>query len=1438
MTLPFSEPTAAWFNASFPAPTAVQARGWPVIAAGGHALLLAPTGSGKTLAAFLVGIDRCLALPPDAPAGVRVLYVSPLKALAYDVERNLRAPLAGVLQRAPGARRVRVDARTGDTAQAERRAFLRDPADVLVTTPESLYLLLTSQGRDALRTVHTVILDEIHALAPTKRGAHLALSLERLEALVEAPFQRVGLSATVRPIDEIAGFLGGPGRAVQVVDAAAPPRLDLRVCMPVEDMTRPVVADEGGARGTNSLWPALHPELLRLVQEHRSTLIFVNSRLLAERLCAALNELAGRPIAQAHHGSISHARRREIEDDLKAGRLPCLVATSSLELGIDMGAIDLVIQVESPGGAARGLQRVGRAGHQVGEVSVGRIFPKHRGDLLESIVVADRMIRGELEPIRAPTLCLDVLAQQIVAMVASEDGIDVPEVHARARRSWPYRELSRAALEATLDMLDGRFPSDGFADLRPRLSWDRATDQLRPRKGARMLAVLNAGTIPDRGLYGVFREDGARIGELDEEMVYETREGDALVLGASTWRVVRITRDQVIVAPAPGEPGRLPFWRGEGPGRPIEVGRSLGAFLREVTDRPEDERAAFVAARVPVEPAAIGNLLAYLDDQREATGRVPTDRTIVVECFRDEIGDWRVCVLSPFGGRVNAPWGMAVQRLLSDAAGFEVQVLWTDDGLVLRFADADELPDLDALFPDPDEVEDRVTEAVRDASIFAARFRENAGRALLLPRNRPGHRTPLWAQRRKGETLLAAASRFPSFPIVLETYREVLADVFDVPGLVGLLRDVRSGAVQVHRVETRQASPFSRGLVFAWVASYLYEVDAPLAERRAAALTLDRGLLRELLGQAELRDLLDPASVAEVEASLARLDPDRAARDPDEVHDLLRALGDLTEAEIGLRAATPDAVAGWLDGLARGGRAARVRIAGEERWIAAEDAGRYRDALGVVPPPGVPTAFLAPAAAPLDALLDRWARTHGPFLAAAPAARWGLPEGVVRALLDDRVGRGELVLGELRPGGTRREYCHPDVLRRLRRASLAALRHEVAAVDAPVFARHLVAWHGIGATPRSGLDALREAVARLEGLAIPFSALEAAILPARVGRYDGGMLDQLGAMGEVVWVGRGALGASDGRVALYRRDRVAALLPPPAAPPEGRIAEALLDHLDRRGASFLAELLAVAPGATAAEVVGALWELVWAGLVTNDTFQPLRALGAKPARGSATARLAGGRWGLVARLVVGEPSPTERIAAVGTALLDRYGVVARDMAKFEEIPGGFSELYRLYRALEESGRVRRGHFVDGLSGAQFAAPGAVDRLRASRSDGASALALSAVDPASPWGAVLAWPEATAAEARPRRVAGAVVVSVDGAPVVFVEKGGKSAWTFPCAPEALEAAARALAAPSGPLGRRAPRFERLDGGPARTAPAAAAFLRAGWVPEPTGIGAVR
>ncbi|MCB9729796.1 MAG: DEAD/DEAH box helicase [Deltaproteobacteria bacterium] len=1467
----FGPATRAWFDATFVAPTPVQTQGWQRIAAGEHVLLIAPTGSGKTLAAFLWSIDALSRLPPDAPPGVRVLYVSPLKALVYDIERNLRAPLAGIERAARQGhaelRLPRVGVRTGDTTTKERRDLVRHPAEILVTTPESLYLLLGSAARETLRTVETVIVDEIHALAPTKRGAHLALSLERLSRLTEREPQRIGLSATVRPPELVARFLGGD-RPVAVVDASARPALDLRIEVPVPDMTRPsdgvelpeeLGAERGGpiteAERRTSVWPAIQPRLLELISAHRTTIVFVNSRGLCERLAQRLNELAGEDLVGAHHGSISHSQRKNVEEALKAGTIRAIVATSSLELGIDMGAVDLVLLVESPGSVASGLQRIGRAGHGVGQVSKGRVFPKHRGDLLEATVVAGRMVEGAIEALRLPRNPLDVLSQHVVAMAALEP-LPVADLEAMVHRAASFRDLTHELLAGVLDMLAGRYPSTDFADLRPRIVWDRDTDTLSGRKGSKALAAISGGTIPDRGLFGVhLGPEGPRVGELDEEMVHESLPGQTFMLGASTWRIEEITRDRVIVSPAPGQPGRLPFWHGEGPGRPVELGRAVGAFVRELGAMDEAAAEEHLQSDWRLDPLAARNLVRYLEEQREATGTLPTDRAITIERFRDELGDLRVCILSPFGARVHAPWALALEARLSVSAGFDVQTLWTDDGIVLRFVEAEEGldergPDLDLLLPDADQVEALVVEQLGNSSLFAAQFRENASRALLLPRRHPGSRTPLWAQRLKSQRLLAVARAFPAFPIVLETYRACLQDVMDLPALVELLRAIARREVRVEQVETTSASPFSRSLVFAFVASTLYEGDAPLAERRAHALTLDRHMLRELLGHEELRELLDASVLDALEAELQLLADGYRARHADGLHDVLRRLGDLDVAELVARS-DGDAEA-WLAELVTARRAVGLRVGAEARFIAVEDTGLYRDALGCQPPPGVPLAFLDPVDAALPALLQRYARTHGPFVARDVARRYALRPAAVEAVLVALEASGQLMRGELRPGGTEREWCDPEVLRRARQRTLARLRREVAPVEAAVLARFLPAWHGICDDARGGPERLLAAIAQLEGLPLSFRDLEQVMLPARVRDFQPRMLDELGALGQLVWVGHGALGPKDGRVALYRRERLGLLLDAPApweAP--SPLHATLMAHLETRGACFFQELHLAASreqGETREQdVLEALWDLVWAGLLTNDTFQPLRALGG---RGTASARrpgprraaLAGGRWSLVRDQLGVAPGATERAHTRAVALLERHGVVTREVAASEPLVGGFASIYRVFRAMEEAGRIRRGYFVEGLGGAQFAWPGAVDRLRSARmeheagTEAERGLLLAATDPACPFGVTVAWPQTVAEGGRPRRAAGARVVLVAGEPVAFLERGHKALTTFAAlaAPGRLDLLVEALRAAARHRRGRALRLETIDGQPARQAPLAEAFRASGFSADHKGL----
>jgi ATP-dependent helicase Lhr and Lhr-like helicase len=1560
----FSPAVRDWFASSFAEPTPAQAQAWPAIASGEHVLLSAPTGSGKTLAAFLWALDRLSTSARDgdcgesaAGGGVRVVYVSPLKALSYDIERNLRTPLRGI-----GAS-VSVGIRTGDTSQAERAAMARKPPDILITTPESLYLILGSRARAMLSTVETVIVDEIHAVAAVKRGAHLALTLERLEEQVrgmkgppaDAGVQRVGLSATQNPLEEVGRFLVGPKRTVKILDAGAPKPLDLRIHVPVESMTEPdgpptgdpLQPVPGGESTRNSIWPAIYPELLRLVREHHSTIVFVNSRRSAERVALRLNELAEGEIARAHHGSLSREERTAIEEQLKAGELPCLVATSSLELGIDMGAVDLVLQIESPKSVARGLQRIGRAGHGVGDVSKGRIFPKFRGDLLECAVVCRRMREGAIEPTVVPRNALDVLAQQIVAIAASaedaaaaeaaaagepagsqssgsgQDGsVGVDDLHALVTRTHSYSELPRALLENVLDMLDGRYPSSEFGELRPRIVWDRLAGHIRARKGARQLATANAGTIPDRGLYAVTLPDGRRVGELDEEMVYEARPGQVFLLGASSWRIEEIGRDRVIVTPAPGVPGAVPFWKGDGIGRPKELGAAIGAFTRWAVDQD----AELLVRDYDLDERSARNLLEYLREQQAATHVLPSDRTIVLERFRDEIGDWRLCVLSPYGGRVHAAWGLAISARIRERFGIDGEALWSDDGIVVRLPDVD-LDDGAAAGPDgecsppgagssvgtapssyadlvaldPAEVEEAIVAELGDSALFGARFRENAGRALLIPRAYPGRRTPLWQQRLKAQGLLEVARRYPDFPIVLETYRECMRDVLDLPGLQELLRGFSTRELSLVEVETQSASPFAGSLLFDYVATYMYEGDTPSAERRAAALSLDRDLLRELLGQEELRDLIDPGALVQIEDDLGRRSQRTQATSRDALCDVLRLLGDLRAEEAHERVLEGLDADAMLAGLESERRVVRVRIAGEERLIAADDAGLYRDAFGASPPGGLPSAFLEDVPDALAQLVARYARTHGPFTSAELFERYRVD---VSSALRELERSGMLVRGELRPTPLNpsdtppeachsqprewdgREWCDAEVLRRLRRASLAALRKEIEPVDERALSAFMPSWQGVDrwrsgselladrGSRRSpiggGVERLREVLVPLQGLVLPVAAWERDVLPCRTGSYSPAWLDSLCASGEIVWVGAGSLGRDSGRVAFYFREDAALLGPPPAAsgePPVGPEHTLLRERL-AAGPCFFTDLLAELD-VSAPTLTQALWDLVWVGVLTNDAWSPLRAprltlaahgvtAPARPRTGGLRAgrRLSGrslrggrfgasaqvqGRWSLTEPIfrgdvsrgktsshedhrgdsaVLGKDDPRQRRRALAELLLERYGVLTREQVLAEGVAGGFSILYGALTELETLGVCRRGYFVEGLGGAQFALPGAVERLRAGRSDPEGmALVLAAVDPAQPYGAALPWPRREGQARRPARVAGAYVVFVDSAPVLYLERGGRGIVTLSCeSTPAREAAPLAVALRALADVVRAGRvdavaLERVDGEPA-------------------------
>ncbi|MEA2154624.1 MAG: ATP-dependent helicase Lhr and Lhr-like helicase, partial [Solirubrobacteraceae bacterium] len=1368
----FTPAVRDWFAAAFEGPTEVQAQAWPAIATGEHTLISAPTGSGKTLAAFLWALDR---LARESADHTRLVYVSPLKALAYDIDRNLRAPLRGI-----GAD-LSVGVRTGDTPQRERAAMRRHPPDILITTPESLYLMLSSGAREILTGVEAIIVDEIHAVAATKRGAHLALTLERLSALQAGGRepQRIGLSATQNPLEEVARFMVGPRRRCTIVDTGVRKPLDLQIQVPVESMVEPDQSPAGqtsdpldplagGEATRRSIWPAIYPEILKLVQQHRSTIVFVNARRGAERLALRLNELANadlpegaptRDIARAHHGSLAREERMVVEEMLKAGELPCLVATSSLELGIDMGAVDLVLQVESPKSVARGLQRIGRAGHNVGDVSKGRIFPKFRADLLECAVVCKLMREGRIEPTVVPRNALDVLAQHVVSIAASapdEEPVGVDDLYALVTRTHSYAELSRALLENVLDMLDGRYPSAEFGELRARIVWDRVGGTIRPRKGARQLVVTNAGTIPDRGLFSVTLPDGRRVGELDEEMVYEARAGQTFLLGASTWRIEEIGRDRVIVTPAPGAPGAVPFWKGDGVGRPMQLGEAIGAFSRWAVEQDAET----LQADYDLDAFAARNLLDFLREQQAATRVLPSDRTIVVERFRDEIGDWRLCVLSPYGGRVHAAWGLALSRRIRERYGLESDAIWSDDGIIVHLPDADEPGGRDwieLVMVEPDELEDAVVAELASSALFGARFRENAGRALLIPRAYPGKRTPLWQQRLKSQSLLEVARRYPDFPIILETYRECLRDVLDVPGLAELLRALHSRELSLVEVETPTASPFASSLLFDYVATYMYEGDQPNAERRAAALSLDRELLRELLGQEELRELIDPGALEQVELDQQHLSDRTRAETRDALADVLRRLGDLTAEEVRDRVLPGIDADAMLRALADERRAVRLRIGGEQRWVAADDAGLYRDALGAVPPGGLPDAFTADVPDALSRLIGRYSRTHGPFTTAEVRARYAVDP---TAVLERLEREGELVRGELRPGGRlgEPEWCDPQVLRRLRRASLAALRKEIEPADQRALAAFLPSWQGVDRHPASGagIDRLREVLVPLQGLALPAEVWERDVLPRRTGAYSPTWLDQLCASGEIVWVGAGTLGRTTGRVALYFREDAEAIgraqfKGDRPAEPEHDLIRARL----RGSPCFFTDLLAEVELAPE-QVQEALWDLVWAGEVTNDAFAPLRAPRLTLARARQAprhgarrfgARRGGaqptvqGRWALTDSIFRREPEPGQRRRTLAELLLERYGIVTREQVLAEGIAGGFSILYDALAQLETLGVCRRGYFVEGLGGAQFALPGAVERLRAQRTvEEAPPLVLAATDPAQPFGAALPWPQ--------------------------------------------------------------------------------------------------
>ncbi|WP_296181074.1 ATP-dependent helicase [uncultured Corynebacterium sp.] len=1543
----FRPQVAQWFQDVFAAPTAVQAQAWEKISRGEHALVVAPTGSGKTLAAFLWALNNLveregqLALPvgsgtTGSAAGVKVLYISPLKALGVDVENNLRAPLTGIARTAENlgldVPDISVGVRSGDTPSAERARQVRKPPDILITTPESAYLMLTSKAAGILKTVDTVIIDEIHALAGTKRGVHLALTLERLQQ-VAGDFQRIGLSATVRPLSAVSNFLGG-NRPVEIVAPAAEKKWQLDVHVPVEDMSDLPTPEQGSTIGemtvddaigissssvdesalptAKSIWPFIEDDLYTEIMAHRSTLVFVNSRRTAERLTSRLNELyaqehdpeslspetrrdpaqlmkqvdvAGKApavIARAHHGSVSKDERAMTETMLKEGTLKAVVATSSLELGIDMGAVELVVQVESPPSVASGLQRVGRAGHFVGAVSHGSFYPKHRADLVQSTLTVSRMRAGLIEEMHTPRNPLDVLAQQTVASVAAagEDGLDADEWYETVRRAWPYRDLAREVYDSVLDLVSGVYPSTDFAELKPRVVYDRVTGVMTARPGAQRVAVTSGGTIPDRGMFGVFLYTGSgdgsagaprRVGELDEEMVYESRVGDVFTLGATSWRIEDITRDQVLVTPAPGHTGRLPFWNGDGAGRPYELGKALGEYRREVFSSPDIIADADDNAR--------SNIVAYLQEQNEATGVIPDEKTLVLERFRDELGDWRVVLHTPFGRPVNSAWALAVGARVGERTGMDPQAVAGDDGIVLRLPEAESEPDGSIFAFDADEIADIVAEQVGNSALFASRFRECAARALLLPRRNPGKRAPLWQQRQRAEQLLDVARKYPSFPIILETVRECVQDVYDVPALTKVMRELGHRGIRIAEVTTEQPSPFASSLLFNYTGAFMYEGDSPLAEKRAAALALDPALLAKLLGTVELRELLDPEIIAEVHAQLQRTDPSRRARTTEEVADLLRVLGPIPIDELGAHTDVPLSA---LDQL--GTRIMRVRIGGREHLAQAQDAPLLRDALGIPIPPGIP-AQVATISDALPQLVSRWARTRGPFVLRDLTAAFDISVSAAHTVLGALDG---VVEGRYRQGVEEQEYCAAAVLKTIRSRSLAAARAATEPVSGATFARFLPEWHSIAPAGKRpalrGADGVFSAIEQLAGVRLPASAWESLILPARVGDYSPTMLDELTSNGEVLIVGAGKAGAADPWIMLLPSDYAAQLAPETDAEGVTMVQRSILDVLGRGGGFLFADIAAEAPGTTE-ETREALWGLVEMGLVSPESFAPIRTrLSSGGSRSGRTAHrskrrptrsrlrmgrtsfaqaqnAAGagippdvmGRWSLA---VPASTDATSRSVAHGEAWLDRYGVLTRGSVVAEDVLGGFALAYKVLSGFEESGKAMRGYVIDGLGAAQFSTPAIIDRLRGladspdvtgwpSGTTEPETFVLAACDPANPYGAALPWPQRDDADGKatggPTRSAGALVVLIDGLPIAHLTRGGKTLTTFieslPDGIDPAEVYPRLVSALTDMVARGALSplvVEKCNGSPIHKTDAAAHLREAGAGITPKGV----
>jgi len=1351
-----------WFCESYAEPTPPQALGWPAIARGKNTLILAPTSSGKTLAAFLFAINELLESDQRGQGfnGVHVLYLSPLKALAVDIERNLEIPLKGIRTAATAlgidCAPVTVGVRTGDTPPAERQRMVRRPPQILVTTPESLHLLLTSpRARNTLRTVRTVIVDEIHAVCPNKRGTFLSLLLERLEDLVGRSPTRIGLSATQRPLEDVARFLvgyddAGNPRPVEIIDAGARKGLDLAVLAPVENMTD-LPPDEGG---TPSIWPAIYERLLELIATHRSTLIFANNRRSVERIAAELNKRAGHALVCAHHGSVSKERRQKIEEDLKAGRLPALIATGSLELGIDMGAIDLVCQVESPHSVARGLQRVGRAGHVYRAKSRGRLIPKTREDLLEMAALARAMCRNRISVVHIPGRPLDVLAQQIVAMVAVQER-QVDDLLKTVRRAAPYRDLSREAFCSVVDMLAGGYRTHALSGLKPRISWDRVNNRLYPLPGSRHLAIINGGAIPDTGQYPVVLEDGkTRLGELDEEFIYERRAGETILLGTGRWQIVEIGIDRVLVAPSEEKAAQMPFWRGEGLGRDVEFGRYFGTFLRQCETRLDEEGfESWLTTECLLDKAAARNVRSYLKDQLERGGTIPSDTRILLDAFYDEFGEPRLALLSPFGRAFHLAFlfaALAAFRTVGQDAPLAVH---SDAGILFKLGNVSIEQAVRILRSiRSDNVQALIMEELEDSAFFGLHFRQNAARALLLPRLRPGRRTPLWLQRLRARDLLALAREYPSFPIIAETYRDVIEDLLPIRDLAAFLNAVTEGEAELLVRRGQRPTPFTASLLFDFTAVYLYEWDEP--KPVAGAGKVDRDAVLALVQPKAATHLFDPQALTIMEKRLQSLDPSNRARDGVELVELLRRIGDLTEDELSQRAESKALEA--LPELLADGRITRVELAGCQdplRVIAGEDAPRYarfheKDARFV---------------------LNRYITSHAAVTREEILARYPISEEFLDRLL------AEMTLVETAQPGGPTHFFNPEVASGTRRLTLSRRRRRVRAAPPSTFADFVVDGQHLR-DPLDGLDGTRAVLEQLAWLYLPLQVWPC-VLRRRVQGYRAEHLETFLRTGEFVWRGI-ARGEGTIHVAFSPREQMGCFLAvcSEEEPVDNDLADRVIATLRECGASFLDEVT-TRLNEPPSRVAAALWSLVRSGRVTNDSLAPVwagrphKALWRSGRRRTGGWVGAAGRWSAFAS--VHETITSEKAERIAHRLLDRYGLLCRETLALERSPIPWATLYPVLSRLEWQGAVERGLFVTELSGSQFALREAAQELVRSR-PATPPILLNTCDPANLYGTSSPFPVRTKSgepHALRRRPTNFLILQ-HGRPTVAIENRGE------------------------------------------------------------------